>query len=120
MLMKTFAANYNKLLKQMISQANKTKGNESSFFTNFFINGKSVVQCCLPFKIYSRKLSNNMAQLCMQYSKIDSTSQILIFNSLYHLVLYLTTPTDNSFFQNSIKKMYLEFTKESKAGGGGH
>lgn len=56
----------------------------------------------------------------MQYSKIDSTSQILIFNALYHLVLYLTTPADHSFFDNSIKKMYLEFTKESKQGGGGH
>ena len=73
MLMKTFAANYNKLLKQMISQANKTKG-ENTFFQQFFVNGKSVVKCCLPFKIYSRKLSNNMASLCMQYSKIDPTS----------------------------------------------
>jgi nucleolar complex protein 2 len=27
---------------------------------------------------------------------------------------------DESFFENCIKKMYLEFTKESKVGGGGH
>ena len=32
MLMKTFAANFNKLLKQMISQTNKGKGSESTYF----------------------------------------------------------------------------------------
>jgi len=74
----------------------------------------------LPFRIYARKLSNNMAQLCMQYSKIDSTSQVLIFNALFHMIKYLTKPDDHTFFENAIKKMYLEFTKESKIGGGGH
>ena len=33
---------------------------------------------------------------------------------------YLTTTEDHSFFENSLKKMYLEFTRESKVGGGGH
>jgi hypothetical protein len=36
------------------------------------------------------------------------------------MIKYLTKPDDSTFFQNAIKKMYLEFTKESKIGGGGH
>lgn len=61
-----------------------------------------------------------MSKLCMQYSKIDSTSQILIFDALHHMIRYLTSSADHTFFDNSIKKMYIEFTKESKIGGGGH
>ena len=120
--MKTFAANYNKLLKQTIEQNSSGKGadSESNFFQVFFVNGKSVAKCCIPFRIYARKLSNNMSQLCMQYSRIDATSQLLIFNALFHMVKYLTKPDDHTFFENAIKKMYLEFTKESKIGGGSH
>jgi len=36
------------------------------------------------------------------------------------MVKYLEKPNDHTFFENSVKKMYLEFTKESKTGGGGH
>lgn len=37
------------------------------------------------------------------------------------MIKYLTKPgEDHTFFENSIKKMYIEFTKESKLGGGGH
>jgi hypothetical protein len=32
----------------------------------------------------------------------------------------MTSSTDQTFFENSLKKMYLEFTKESRIGGGGH
>lgn len=117
MLLKTFSANFNKLLKQM---AAKQASGDHTVFQSFFANGKSVAKCCLPFKIYSRKLANVSAQLCMQYSKIDQTSQLLIFNTLYYIVLYLSKPGDNSFFENSVKRMYVEFTKESKSGGGGH
>ena len=129
MLLKTFAANYNKLLKQSIEnsqqvvnqpQKDKDSTAENTFFQSFFIAGKSITKCCLPFKIYSRKLSNNMASLCMQYSKIDTTSQLLIFDALHHMIRYMTSSTDHTFFENAIKKMYLEFTKESKVGGGGH
>ena len=80
MLLKTYAANFNKLLKQSI---------EEKTFQNFFLSGTSVVKVCLPFKIYSRKLANNMSKLCMQYSRVDATSQMLIFNSLYHMMGYL-------------------------------
>jgi hypothetical protein len=117
MLLKTYSANYNKLLKQMVA---KQTPSDPAVFQSFFANGKSVVICCLPFKIYSRKLANVSAQLCMQYSRVDQTSQLLIFNALYHMVSYLIKPSDNSFFDNSVKRMYVEFTKESKSGGGGH
>lgn len=56
----------------------------------------------------------------MQYSKVDQTSQVLIFNALFHMVSYLQKPDDSTFFENAVKKMYMEFTKESKVGGGGH
>lgn len=66
--MKTYAANYNILLKGQIndimaSGAKKSgKADEgSNQFTQFFIAGTDVVKCCLPFKIYSRKLANNMS-----------------------------------------------------------
>ena len=36
------------------------------------------------------------------------------------MVGYLSATGDETFFEKSVKKMYLEFTKESKIGGGGH
>jgi len=84
------------------------------------VAGEDVVRCMLPFKIFSRKISNMMATLCMQYSKVDEISQMLCFNALSKMTKYLTTADDQSFFENSLKKMYLEFTRESKVGGGGH
>lgn len=45
---------------------------------------------------------------------------MLIFNALYHMIGYLQAADDNSFFEKCVKKMYMEFTKESKTGGGGH
>lgn len=68
MLLKTFSANFNKLLKKMVTKQGK---NDSAVFQSFFAKGKSIVKCCLPFRIYSRKLANITAQLCMQYGQID-------------------------------------------------
>ena len=61
-----------------------------------------------------------MSKLCVQYSKIDANSQMLIFSSLFHMIGYMNASDDHSFFDKCIKKMYMEFTKESKTGGGGH
>jgi nucleolar complex protein 2 len=36
------------------------------------------------------------------------------------MIGYLQSSGDETFFKISVKKMYLEFTKESKIGGGGH
>ena len=68
MLMKTYAANYNIMLKAQIKDVIETGAKKgvktdlgSGQFTQFFISGIDVVKCCLPFKIYSRKLANNMS-----------------------------------------------------------
>ena len=36
------------------------------------------------------------------------------------MVAYHLSQDDRSFYVNCLKKMYIEFTKESKVGGGGH
>ena len=113
MLMKTFAANYNKLLKQSVD----SQSTDPLIYSSFCQDGKSVVYCCLPFKIYSKKLATGLATILMRYSKADSTSQILVFDTLFHLIKYLGKP---EFFDLTVKKMYVEFAKESKSGGGGH
>jgi len=46
-LMKTYAANYNKLLTHATTE-------KSSDISTFFISGQDVIKCCLPFKIYSK------------------------------------------------------------------
>ena len=76
-----------------------------------------MVFCCLPFKIYSKKLATGLATILMRYSRIESSGQVLVFNTLFHLVKYLDK---QEFFDLTIKKMYVEFAKESKIGGGGH
>ena len=76
-----------------------------------------MVLCCLPFKVYSKKLATGLSSVLMRYSKAEATSQVLVFNTLFHLVKYLDKP---EFFEMTVKKMYVEFAKESKSGGGGH
>ena len=58
-----------------------------------------------------------MSLLCMSYSKVDQAAQMLIFSSLEKMLSYFG---DETFFTTTVKKMYMEFTKESKTGGGGH
>ena len=60
-----------------------------------------------------------MSTLCMKYSQIDMDTQMLIFSSLYNIIAYLNSTEDHTFFEKCIKKMYMEFAKESKIGGGG-
>lgn len=75
LLLKTYAANFNKLLKQSIEDAQSSKGDQdSSQFSRFFISSLNVVKVCLPFKIYARKLVNNMSRLVMQYSKVSQNT----------------------------------------------
>ena len=119
-LMKTYAANYNKLLTHACTE-------KSSDISTFFIAGQDIIKCCLPFKIYSKQIIANMCTLIMQYSTTNETSQILIFNSLYRLIAYYICCDDEKddskiklMFELAVKKMYIEFTKECKNGGGGH
>ena len=50
------------------------------------------------------------------YSRIEKSAIILAFNALKHLNMWLANKT---FFETIMKKMYNEFTRESKIGGGG-
>jgi hypothetical protein len=50
------------------------------------------------------------------YSRIDSNPIILAFNTLKTLITFSTSKT---LFETVMKKMYNEFARESKIGGGG-
>jgi hypothetical protein len=63
LLLKTFSANYNKLLMQTLEE-----GSSSAFIQEFLVNGAQVAQCCLPFTIYRKKLAANCARISMKYS----------------------------------------------------
>jgi hypothetical protein len=83
---------------------------------HFFINGVDVVRCILPHKTYAKKLGNICARISVNYSRIEKSAIILAFNALKHLNMWLANKT---FFETIMKKMYNEFTRESKIGGGG-
>jgi len=50
---------------------------------------------------------------------MNQTAILLAFNALRLSVIYTTKKDRTSLFEMAIKKMYNEFTKESKFGGGG-
>lgn len=112
-LLKSFSACYTKLLHDALSD---DKLGSSQFLTEFFGNGPEVAKCCIPFSIYKKKLANGAAKVCALYSKLDQSSILLAFNTLRSLLLWAQ---DISLFENSLKRMYNEFTRESKTGGGG-
>ena len=70
----------------------------------------------IPFHQYRKKLANSAAFTCALYSRLDTNAIMLSFNTLRSLVVWAQ---DNELYENSLKKMYNEFTKESKLGGGG-
>lgn len=118
--MKTYSANYNKLLQQTLDE-----GAASSFVQEFLVSGAAVSQCCLPYGLYRKKLAANCARICVMYSRMEETSQILAFQIVRSLLLYFSQSgsapekRDNSLFEFTVKRMYNEFTKESRQGGGG-
>ncbi len=122
MLLKTYAANFNKLLSQTLEE-----GAASEFVQDFLVQGQTVAQVCLPYGLYRKKLASNCTKICVEYSKMQETTQILAFQALRSVVV-LYTPTnpndknqkkDTSLFEFAVKRMYNDFTKESKVGGGG-
>jgi hypothetical protein len=88
MLLKTYSANYNKLLGQTLEE-----GAASEFVQDFLVSGTAVAQCCLPYGLYRKKLIANCARVCVVYSKMQETSQILAFQAL-RATLVLYTPTN--------------------------
>lgn len=83
---------------------------------HFFVNGIDIVRCILPHKTYAKKLGSACARISASYSRIEKNGIILAFNALKHLVTWSTIPV---LFETVMKKMYNEFAKESKIGGGG-
>ena len=84
--------------------------------SHFFIKGQDVVQCVLPFTTYTKKLANVCARISVMYSRIEGNSILLAFNTLRSLIHW---SQQKSLFETVMKKMYNEFARESKIGGGG-
>lgn len=88
----------------------------TTFLSFYFGNGAEVARCCIPFKSYARKLANNASKVSVMYSKLDAQTIILSFNTVRALAIW---SQDTELFEASLKRMYNEFAKESKSGGGG-
>lgn len=113
-LMKSFAANYTRLLASALSEDSNASG---QFIGHFFGNGADAARCCIPYKVYQKKMSNLVAKVSVSYSQMDKTTIVLAFTTLRSLV---TWSQDNVLFEATLKRMYNEFAKESKVGGGGY
>lgn len=82
-----------------------------------FSNGGDVAKCCLPFKVYTKKLATSCARVCVLYSSVAENSIILSFNTLRSLIMW---GQDATLYENTLKKMYNEFFRASKVGGGSY
>jgi len=66
-----------------------------------------------------------LSKVVMMYARVEATTQMLAFNGLIHLVAYHRASMGkdeekvDQVLESCIKHMYLEFTKESRTGGGG-
>ena len=109
MLMKSFSANFTRLLSEALTEQTL------DHIEHFFINGVDVVRCVLPHKTYVKKLANACAKISATYSRIEKAGIILGFNTLTHLVRWSENKT---LLETVMKKMYNEFARESKIGGG--
>jgi hypothetical protein len=109
-LLKSYSANFTRLLSDALQEDTLTH------VTHFFIKGQAVVQCVLPFSTYVKKLANACAKITVMYSRIDANSIILAFNTLRSLIHW---SQQKPLFDTVMKKMYNEFARESKIGGGG-
>lgn len=110
MLMKSFSANFTRLLGEALTEQTL------AHIEHFFINGVDVVRCVLPHKTYVKKLANACAKISATYSRVEKAGIILGFNTLTHLVRW---SENKSLLETAMKKMYNEFARESKIGGGG-
>ena len=112
MLLKSYSANYNRLLMQALEQQTIS----SQFMSIMFGKGADVAKCCIPFKVYSKKLANSCAKVSVAYSKLEEPVILLGFNTLRSLI---TWSQDDQLFEATLKRMYNEFARECKSGGGG-
>lgn len=118
LLLKTYSANFNKLLQQTLSE-----GADASFIAEFLVSGAAVAQCCLPYGLYRKKLAANCVKICGQYSKMSEGAQVLSLQIVRSLLMWFMQQAgekkDSSLFEFTVKRFYNDFTLESKTGGGG-
>lgn len=88
MLLKTYAANYNKLLTQTVEE-----GADSAFVQEFLVSGVAIAMVSLPYGLYRKKLASNYAKICVSYSHMEETSQVLAFQGLRALILFYNQST---------------------------
>ena len=69
MLLKTYAANFNKLLSNTLEE-----GAASEFVQDFLVSGQAVAQICLPYGLYRKKLAANCTKIAVEYSKMKETA----------------------------------------------
>jgi len=82
-----------------------------------FCNSTDSVKCCLPFKVYTKKLANTCAKVAVLYSQVESNAIVLAFNTLRSLIMWAQ---DAALFEATLKRMYNEFYRASKLGGGSY
>ena len=90
---------------------------DSNMLAVLFSNGSDVTRCCLPFKVYAKKLANNSAKVTVLYSQVEQNAIILAFNTLRSLIMWAQ---DAKLYEDTLKRMYNEFYRASKVGGGSY
>ena len=80
-------------------------------------NGASAVKCCLPFRVYTKKLANNCAKISVLYGQVELNAILLSFNTLRSLIMWAQ---DATLYEATLKRMYNDFYRASKVGGGGY
>jgi hypothetical protein len=85
------------------------EGSTSQFIQELLVNALSVVQCCLPFGVYKKKLSASLAKITAQYSQMDESTQILAFQSLRALIIWNNPKQDSSLFEFAVKVNFSSY-----------
>jgi len=115
---------YSSLCVSLITQA-ITEDAESSFMSFFFGEGTTIARIITAYFHYHKKLALSLGALIMNYtSKLDKPSVLLAFNLLLCLFpkkqMHDKDNAVQALFENTLKKMYNEFARVSKFGGGGY
>jgi nucleolar complex protein 2 len=111
-LMKSFSGNFVKIMTQILDSAKNFNS-----ISGFLIQMEQVVKCSIPFPTYFKKLTSLLSKICVDYSLASEECQALALNGLRAALIW--TKSDSSLFEYATKKMYNEYAKHSKQGGGG-
>lgn len=121
-LLKAFSSLYTSLLAQALDE-DKSSG---AFLALFFGDGAAVARCILTHHVYHKKLALSLAGLVMDYSNsLDKPSMVLAFITLKNLFPRKRNQNEDSaavqtLFEATVKRMYNEFARVSKFGGGAY